>query len=140
MFRYTLPFLTILAGCAMSPADQERQAAADASARAQIASKLQGLEPGEPVSCISRTQVRQADLLRGTILYHASGDLIYRNDLGRGCGNFDFDNDVLQTRSTINQICAGDIFTTVSRADGHFTGSCSFGKFTPYRRAEGEEP
>jgi len=78
----------MLAGCAMSPADQARQDAAAAREEARLAEALEGFAPtGRTASCVPRFEVRQTRLYDGAILFERSRDHVYRSDVGPGCSN-----------------------------------------------------
>lgn len=70
-----------------------------------------------------------------TIVYTLSPRLKYVSETQGGCETIGQRgrNDILVTRTTTGQLCAGDIAQTVDRVSGFFTGSCSFGPFVPYR-------
>jgi len=101
---------------------------------AEIADALKGLTPGEPVTCIDQTRVRDVKKFEGTILYQYSSREIYRNDVNGGCQGLRY-GDIIVSRTTTNQLCRGDIIHTVSPgAPGFPSGSCSLGSFVPYTR------
>jgi len=114
--RLTAPFL--LAACAATTvADAPPPAAAGAAS-------------GKPVNCLTQ---RLTDNLRvidtRTILYRV-GRQWYRNDLPNECPRLD-DRATIITRTTISQICAGDIFEVADLTTHTSYGSCVFGKYTP---------
>lgn len=102
---------------------------------ATVEKQLAGKVAGAPVSCVSMTNldhpVKVSDSL---ILYRVSKNLVYRNDLRGSCFGLARDNDIMVVRSFgTSQQCDGDIIHMVDRTTGMPGGSCSFGKFTPYR-------
>lgn len=98
---------------------------------------LAGKVAGEPVNCISRSDtdnpIRVSDEI---ILYRASKNLVYRNDLVGSCSGLGNGDDIMVIRQFgTSQQCDGDIIRMVDRMTGMPRGSCSFGKFVPYRTA-----
>ena len=69
------------------------------------------------------------------ILYRASGNLVYRNQLHGSCPGLARDNDVMVIRSYSTGTCKGDFFHLVDRASGIRGPTCVFGAFVPYRKA-----
>lgn len=127
-----LPLALIATGCAMTPAEQQRQAAADAKAHDEMTQQLAGLTPREPVMCINQRDIDSVKTYPGAILYKASPNRIYKSDVPPGCrASFD---DVIVTRTTTAQYCSGDIVRMVDRNTGMLTGSCGLGEFTPYTK------
>jgi len=101
---------------------------------AEIADALKGLTPGEPVSCIDQTRVRDVKKFEGTILYVYSRREIYRNDVGSGCQGLRY-GDPIVSRTPTSQLCRGDILRTFSPSTPSMpSGSCSLASFVPYRR------
>ncbi|MBR0553443.1 hypothetical protein [Stakelama marina] len=127
-----LPLALVATGCALTPAQQQQQAAADAKQHAEMSKQLAGLTPGKPISCIRMRSVQHVKTYPGTILFKVSSSRIYRNDVSMGC-NASRD-DVLVTRTTMAQYCAGDIVQLQDRNTGMMTGSCGLGEFIPYTK------
>ena len=100
---------------------------------------LAGKVPGEPVNCISRSDTDNAIKVSDEIiLYRASSKLVYRNDLVGSCSGLANGDDIMVIRQFgTSQQCDGDIIRMVDRMTGMPRGSCSFGKFVPYRSAAG---
>lgn len=99
--------------------------------------QLAGKVAGAPINCLSRTdaqnQIRVSDSI---LLYRVSKNLVYRNDLRGSCNGLANDNDIMVVKQFgSSQQCDGDIIHMVDRMTGMPGGSCSFGKFTPYRTA-----
>lgn len=138
MYRIALPALAaaLLAGCASSPADQARQAAASEREQVRLDEALAGLTPVSTSSCIQRGTIRTTTAFDEAMLFERSRDQVYRSETrGGGCGTGMRGDDILVFRSSNGgQYCAGDIVQTRSRTGGFFTGSCSLGDFTLYRR------
>ena len=124
----------MLAGCAMSPADQARQDAAAAREEARLTEALEGFEPtGRTTSCVPRFEVRQTRLYDSAILFERSRDHVYRSDVGPGCSNSR--DDILVFKSVNgSSYCSGDIVQLRARSGGFFSGTCSLGEFTELKR------
>lgn len=124
----------MLAGCAMSPADQARQDAAAAREEARLTEALEGFEPtGRTTSCVPRFEVRQTKLYDSAILFERSRDHVYRSDVGSGCSNSR--DDILVFKSVNgSSYCSGDIVQLRARSGGFFSGTCSLGEFTELKR------
>lgn len=133
--RITLALLLPLAACTTSPREAERAAASEAKAQAGLAAELAGLVPGKPTTCLpepARTQLTSTGY-GSTIVYRASRDVKYRNDMNGSCPGIGRD-DILVTRTPQTRSCSGDIVQLIDRASRFPTGSCAFGDFIPYRR------
>lgn len=100
---------------------------------AEIADALKGLTPGEPVSCIDQTRVRDVKKFEGTIVYVYSQREMYRNDVD-GCQGLRY-GDPIVSRTPTTQLCRGDILRTFSPGTPNIpSGSCALNSFVPYRR------
>lgn len=130
--------LPAIAGCTPTPAEQARIDQRQATERADLDKALRGLTPQKPTQCIGQYQTRQVTAYGPTIVYTISPRLKYVSETQGGCETIGQRgrNDILVTRTTTGQLCAGDIAQTVDRVSGFFTGSCSFGPFVPYRPAK----
>lgn len=128
-------FAVALAGCAATPAQQERAAAMGVKAQDDLARELAGLTPGEPSTCLPEPVRQQlsSKAFGPTIVYAASSDMKYRNDTSGGCERAGLD--VLVSQTPTGRVCRGDILRTVDRVSGFQTGACTLGDFVPYRRA-----
>lgn len=130
MFRFAIPALLLVAGCAPGG-----QIAATSSAD-RLDAALAGLVPGETQRCINTNRVTQTQGYRGAILFVEGDDRKYRTDV-TGCDAL-ARGDILVARP-INpgQYCQGDIVQTRSQTGGQFTGSCALGAFTAYTPGAG---
>lgn len=122
-----------LGSCAPSA---ELQQASEARATRALADALEGRVAGEPVDCVNTNDLRDPRVIdSGTILYNRVGRTIWRNDLASRCP-------ALRPTSTIiveirgGTICRGEPFR-VAESGSSIPAVCAFGRFTPYRRAEG---
>lgn len=134
-----LPSLAALAltGCAGAYGGVDGGTANQLSEKqaATVQKQLAGKVAGEPVNCVPMSNlnnvVKVSDSL---VLYRVSKNLVYRNELRGSCMGLARDNDIMVVRSFgTSQQCDGDIIHMVDRVTGMPSGSCSFGKFTPYR-------
>jgi len=123
-----------LAACAQTPADTARAAQSAQAAQMGLDKALSGLTPGETTSCIPLTyRSAHTEVYGPTILYRVSRGLVYRTDTPGGCEGASR-GDILVSKEPEGRPCKGDIVTTVQPTSRTFTGSCSFGDFTVYRR------
>lgn len=127
--------LVLLAACSMTPREREARAAAAATSDDELAAELAGLTPGEPSDCLP-VPVRQQVTTRAygsTIVYRVSDGLKFRNDTNGGC-EAAARGSTLVTRTPTGRACRGDIVQTFEPVSQVPTGSCSLGRFVPYRR------
>lgn len=116
--------LAVLAGCA----------APQPASTPQPALELAGRAAGTAQRCVD---IRQSEAMRvsqnnrHTILY-GSGDTIYANHLGAGCG-FGV-NDILVTEPLGSSYCRGDIVRSVDQMSRIPGPACVLGDFVPYTR------
>lgn len=126
------PFAVLLLGCETTPRDAARLEADQARTEAKLATALSGLTPGQPQDCLPNTRNASTERYGDTILYRFSRTLIYRNDTSGGCYGLDR-GDTIVTSTPSSQLCSGDIAHTVDLRGAGESGSCSLGKFVPYR-------
>jgi hypothetical protein len=123
-----------LAACAQTPADTARAAQDRQTTQVRLDKALAGLVPGETTSCIPTTlSSAQTEAYGPTLLYTYGRNLVYRTETTGGCENAGR-GDILVTKQLQGRPCRGDIATTVSPTSRVFSGSCSLGDFTVYRR------
>lgn len=139
--RPLLPFAIMamaIAGCTPTPAERAQMQQAAATDQADLAAALRGLSPDKPTQCIGQYPTRQVNAYGPTIVYTISPRLKYVSQTAGGCEGIGQRSrgDILVTRTPTGQLCSGDIAQTVDRSSGFFTGSCSFGQFVPYRKAQ----
>jgi hypothetical protein len=129
--------LIAVAACAQTPADTARAAQARQAAQGGLDKALAGFTRGETTSCIPLASLpsAQTEAYGPTILYRIGRNLVYRTDTAGGCEGISR-GDILVTRQLQSRPCSGDIATTVQPVSRTFSGSCSFGDFTAYRRAK----
>ena len=100
--------------------------------------QLGGKVAGVPVNCLNSNSrnyqtIRVSD---DTLLYRASGKLVYRNTLRGSCPGLARDNDIMVVRSYGTGTCKGDFFHLVDRSSGIRGPTCVYGEFVPYRKAD----
>lgn len=133
--RILLTSLLLCAACTATARDVQRDADARAASEAGLARELAGLTPGRPQDCVQQTQLRGGLKSYGdTLVYRTSGSERYVTRTSGGCERVGEDAFIV-TRTPSTQLCRGDIATAVDRTSRFTVGSCSFGEFTPYRRA-----
>ncbi len=127
--------MAALGGCTLTPAQKAQVEQRAQTERADLDKALRGLTPGTPTMCISQYRTQQVRSYGPTLVYTVSPRLKYVSRTAGGCnGVGGSGNNLFVTRTTTGQLCSGDIAQTVDRSSGFFTGSCSFGEFTPYRK------
>lgn len=135
MTRFALlaaPVALTIAGCAPQPVAVA--SVTEGQLSSQAARLLKGKVAGEPVSCLSAFQAdRPVSLSNGGVAYRVSSSLAYVQDFGGQCAGVLDDNSFLVRRSTMTQLCSGDIAEVISRPDNFPVGSCVYSDFVPYR-------
>lgn len=122
----------LIFGCADTTASVASRAAKQVSDEQKLATLLKGLTPGETSDCISLSRARQTDRVGNTILYRENQKLVYRTDTDGGCFGLDR-GDVIVTHTYSDNLCRGDIASTVDPVSHFHSGSCAIGSFTAYR-------
>jgi hypothetical protein len=133
MFRIVLPALLLVAGSAALSADNGYRAKQEAKDQAELTKALAGLTPGKPTSCIEQRRITDTQRIGDTILYKYSRREVYRADTNGGCFGLRR-GDAIISRTPSNQLCSGDILTTVDLVSHINSGSCTIHEFVPYRR------
>lgn len=127
----------LLAGCAPSGSAEPRAEALTPKQMEILDKQLAGKVAGAPVNCLNANSrsyqtIRVSDDI---LLYRASGNLVYRNQLKGSCPGLARDNDIMVIRSYGTGTCKGDFFHLVDRTSGIRGPTCVFGEFVPYRKA-----
>ena len=134
-----LPLLVLplaMSACSASEVADAPAPIAEKQAK-QMAKELDGKIPGEPVSCITTTNARDAIRISDdTLLYRVSGNLVYLNKLRSTCPGLARRDDIMVVETYSGQYCRGDFIRQVDRFSGIQGPSCSFGDFIPYRKAK----
>lgn len=134
MRRLALSLCLVMSGCAMTAADAERQAAEEQRTQAKLDTALVGYSRGPTTNCLD-TRSLDLTVYGDTLVYNRGMRTQWVNRTSGGCNGLRQD-DILVTRSYSAQMCRGDIIRTVSRTAGMQTGSCVFGSFDQYRKAQ----
>jgi len=105
-------------------------------AQKELAKALAGRAPGRAVTCIRNYPANQMHIVDDwTILFDQGGTVYVQNPRG-GCPGIGTPGNVLITRSVgTNSTCSGDIGNIVHLPSGNGRGSCIFGPFVPYTKA-----
>lgn len=126
--------ILLLAGCAAQQGGASGDPAGLTAREAgKIAAALKGLTPGQPVTCIDQSRIRDTRKFTNTILYQYSPREIYRVTTTPGCTGLRY-GDIIVSRTTTDQLCRGDIIRTAAPNGAGPTGTCALGSFVPYRR------
>lgn len=106
-------------------------AAAPAATRPERTDPATLKATGEPVNCIAGRNVSSQPAGANAVMFRASSNRWFRNDLRTTCPMLRNDS-VLVFRSSIGgQFCALDMFDIVDPLSRTNFGTCSLGKFTP---------
>ncbi|WP_338424672.1 hypothetical protein [Sphingopyxis kveilinensis] len=132
--------MPLAAGCAPAGSGEPGAAALTPKQAERLDKQLAGKVPGAPLQCLpnyrSNSTIRVSDSI---LLYRASGNLVYRNDLKASCPGLARDSDIMVVRQFGSSTCAGDFFHLVDRSSGIRGPTCVFGEFVPYRKPAGDE-
>lgn len=105
--------------------------------QAELDRLLAGRVAGKPTSCILRATNQHVTAYGDdTLIYGDYDRVVYRNDPAGGCHGAGRDG-ILVTRSTIGQVCRGDIVDIVDRTSRFPIGTCTLSDFVPYTKADG---
>lgn len=106
------------------------------SARAQekLAEATEGRTPGQPVQCVQLRELRDNSSAGNDAIIFTTvhSDLIYVNRPPAGCP-LDYGRSLV-IRTTVGQLCRGDIVGVFDPVSGTHFGGCALGMFEPYRR------
>lgn len=112
-------------------------AAADARPRLtgeeQLAKLLEGRVAGEPVSCITLSNVQSSTVIDKTAIVYGSGNTIYVQRPKTGASSLD-SNDILVTQLTSSQLCSIDTVQLRDRNGYFWRGFVGLDKFVPYTK------
>lgn len=128
----------LLASCAPAGSAEPGAEALTPKQAERLDKQLAGKVPGPPEKCLPN--FRTTDTIRvsdSILLYRASGNLVYRNDLKSSCPGLARDSDIMVVRQFGSSTCSGDFFHLVDRSSGIRGPTCVFGEFVPYRKPEG---
>lgn len=123
----------LMAGCSTAV----RQPAASPQASRELTKALAGYTIGQPVRCIPgypRTRMEIID--DHTLLFRGNRTIYVQSPLG-GCYGLKGQFTALATQTWgPNELCQGDINQLVYNSSGMGGGSCAFGPFVPYTKAD----
>jgi hypothetical protein len=123
----------LMAGCSIAV----RQPAASPQASRELTKALAGYTIGQPVRCIPgypRTRMEIID--DHTLLFRGNRTIYVQLPLG-GCYGLKGQFTALATQTWgPNELCQGDINQLVYNSSGMGGGSCAFGPFVPYTKAD----
>ena len=121
-----VPLVALAAACTAEP---PMEASADVQS---LSDALGGRVAGEPQNCVRQMDLTDNRTIGGRLVFGTRNrDLVYVSD--SDCPRLTQDR-ALKTRSTIGQLCAGEIVEVFDPVAKITHGSCSLGQFTPYRR------
>lgn len=108
----------------------------DGRAEAKLAKMLNGRVPGEPVNCISLSNVYSSEIINRTaIVYRTVGGGVYVNTPRFGQQLLD-DDDMLISKTSGSQLCTLDNVGLFDRGARFVTGSVGLGEFIPYTKVK----
>lgn len=132
------PFLFLTATC-IAIGGIASAAISGGSISERRAKALAAYEPvGEPVNCITLTQVRSSDVIDDrTIDFKMAGGKVYRNTLPYSCPSLGFE-ERFSHRTSLNQLCNVDTIRVLqSYGSGlHEGAGCGLGKFQPMQKVQ----
>lgn len=128
-----LAALAALAGGAMAPLAAHDAPKPDAKAEADLAKMLKGRVAGAPVDCISLNMTQSSTIFPHTAIVYENGGTLYVNRPS-GADTLDSD-DILVTKTWIDQLCRMDIVHLVDRGTRMESGFVGLESFVPYTRA-----
>ncbi|WP_156361700.1 hypothetical protein [Sphingomonas sp. Leaf343] len=127
----------LLGACAATPAETARATAVAQGDANRLAKVLAGFVPGRKTTCIPSMRSSRTEVYGPTLIVRDSvgSSPVYVADTGGGCERA-ARGDIIVTVRSLGQMCSGDIIQTRDQNQGFFTGSCSPGEFTEYRKAK----
>jgi hypothetical protein len=132
---HTLSYLLIGLTLATSTAAVSSVGEPDTRAEAKLAKMLAGRSAGEPVNCISLSNIYSSEIIDHTaIVYKTIGGKFYVNTPRFGQASLD-DDDLLITKTSGSQLCSLDNIQLFDRGARFVTGFVGLGDFIPYTKA-----
>ncbi len=130
----------LLIGAALavpSAAAQQQQPVRSPKAQEKFDKLIAGMVAKAPVPCMSTFNAYQTTVIdEATVAFRFGSNRLYVAHLPGGCSNLATPPYAMVTRQVGSpQICRGDIATVVDPHNGFTVGSCVFGDFTPYTKA-----
>jgi hypothetical protein len=132
----SLAIVLLVTGCAVQPAPRRSADAGDARTTPDGLAALEGFVAGTDLGCVSTHELRGSTPLAdgAGVLFQGRSGIVYLNRPRGGCPGLSEDV-ALGTSTPAGRLCAGDIVQAFDRASGVPQGSCTLGRFTPYRRS-----
>jgi hypothetical protein len=120
-----------------SAAAQEQQQVLSPKAQEKFNRVTAGMVAKAPVPCMSTFNAYQTTVIDDqTVAFRFGSNRLYVAHLPGGCSNLATPPYTMVTRQVGSaQICRGDIANIVDPHNGFTVGSCIFGDFTPYTKA-----
>ncbi|HZU63647.1 MAG TPA: hypothetical protein VFF98_08185 [Novosphingobium sp.] len=115
-------------GCTAAPATARERLTGEQ----QLAKMLQGRQAGAPVDCVSIISLGSSTVIDKTAIVYDSGSVLYvnRTDAPDQLAS----DDILVTKTSLDQLCHLDIMQLRDRAGGFYRGSVGLGQFVPWTR------
>lgn len=128
-----LTMMAMVAGCTAGP--PPAPVALDAKQQSRMAQLLGGKVAGPPQTCLPNWRTRDMIVIDGsTIIFRESANRVWVQKPLSPCDRLGAPSYALVTRSTVNQLCRGDISEIVDTTANFAVGSCVMGDFVPYTR------
>lgn len=90
---------------------------------------LGGTVVGKPVDCIAATKIHRTEVIDDKVILFQVGAQWYRNDLYQRCTGLGTETGLINAAAS-GKLCAGSSFRFTAAAGK--SGSCVYGRFTPY--------
>lgn len=102
---------------------------------AKLAKHLEGRVAGEPVDCISLSQIHSSQIIDRTAIVYDAGSVIYVNRPEAGAESLRR-GEIMVTEPTSNRLCSVDTVTMIDNTSGIYSGNVFLGEFVPYRKPD----
>lgn len=135
-FGAIAPLFALAPIAAQAAQDNDAQPAEMSKGEKRLAKALEGRVAGEPVKCLDLNRITSSTIYDRTAIVYKVGSTLYVNRPKNGLNSLR-SNDIMVTRTNINQIC--DIDTIQMRDQtGFMTGVVFLDTFVPYEKVEKE--
>lgn len=129
----SLIFVPVLAACAAAPPPQA--APLDAKQQSRLAQLLGDKVAGTQRSCLPNWRTHDMVAIDdSTLIFRESPGRVWLQKPKNPCNLLSMGPYALVTRSSIGQLCNGDIAQVIDTMSRTNVGSCVMGDFTPYTR------
>lgn len=128
----TAPYLAVAALC-LAAASPLLAAPTQARGEEKLAKLLAGATPGKAQSCMSTFPQRDSQTIDGIGIVYREGKTWWLNRFEGGCPQLTSSTAIV-TRTSMTQLCRGDIARVVDPGVGMELGSCVFSDFVPYTK------